>query len=211
MIGLIIGLGRLVLRPLFHQVALTRSTEFFMAACLLVVMGTGIAFAAAGLSMALGAFVAGLLLAETEYRREIETTIEPFKGLLLGLFFVTVGAGLDVQQVLAFPAQTIGLAVILIAVKVLVLLAIARALKFSAPSAQEIALPLGPGGEFAFVMLGAAIATQVMEPALGNRLLIAVTLSMVTIPALGWLSGVLRKMQPEPAADFSPSRACRCA
>ncbi len=199
---LIIGLGRLVLRPLFHQVALTRSTEFFMAACLLIVMGAGIAFAAAGLSMALGAFVAGLLLAETEYRREIETTIEPFKGLLLGLFFVSTGASLDVEQVVAFPAQTIGLAIALTGVKILVLFLIARSLRFSMPVAQEIALPLGPGGEFAFVMIGAAIATQALDPYLGNRILIAVTLSMVAIPLLGWLSGLLLRMQPEPPPDF---------
>lgn len=202
-LGIIIGLGRVVLRPLFHQVALTRSTEFFMAACLLVVIGTGIAFAAAGLSMALGAFVAGLLLAETEYRREIETTIEPFKGLLLGLFFVSVGAGLDLAQVAAHPAATVGLAVVLIAVKVLILLALARALRFSAPAAQEIALPLGPGGEFAFVMIGAAIATQAIDAATGNRILIAVTLSMVTIPLLGWVSSMLLRMQPEAPQDFA--------
>ena len=202
-LGVIIGLGRVVLRPLFQQVALTRSTEFFMAACLLVVIGTGIAFAAAGLSMALGAFVAGLLLAETEYRREVETTIEPFKGLLLGLFFVSVGASLDVAQVVAHPAATVGLAAALIAVKILLLLAITRALRFTAPAAQEIALPLGPGGEFAFVMLGAAIATQAIDPAIGNRILIAVTLSMVTIPLLSWLSGVLLRLQPEPQQDYS--------
>ncbi len=93
----VIVVGRLVLRPLFHSVAMTRSPEFFMAACLLVVLGAALTAAASGLSMALGAFVAGLLLAETEYRREIEVTIEPFKGLLLGLFFVSVGAGLDLS------------------------------------------------------------------------------------------------------------------
>lgn len=202
-LALIIGLGRLVLRPLFHQVALTRSTEFFMATSLLVVLGTGIAFAAAGLSMALGAFVAGLLLAETEYRREIETTIEPFKGLLLGLFFVSVGAELDLALVAAHPGGTLGLAVALIAVKVLILLAITRALRFPFGAAQEIALPLGPGGEFAFVMIAAAIAGQVIEPGLGNRILIAVTLTMVAIPLLGWCSGALRRLQPEPPQDFS--------
>ena len=93
----VIIVGRLVLRPLFHSVATTRSPEFFMAACLLVVLGAALTAAASGLSMALGAFVAGLLLAETEYRREIEVTIEPFKGLLLGLFFVSVGAQLDLS------------------------------------------------------------------------------------------------------------------
>ncbi len=178
-IALLVGVGRLVLRPLFHQVAVTRSTEFFMAACLLVVIGAALASAAAGISMALGAFIAGLLLAETEYRREVEATIEPFKGLLLGLFFVSVGAGLDLTQVAHSPAMTIGLAVVLIALKALIVLLIARALKFTAPAAQEIALLLGPGGEFAFVMLGAAIATGAIERLLGGQILLAVTLSMV--------------------------------
>ncbi len=196
-IALLVGVGRLVLRPLFHQVAVTRSTEFFMAACLLVVIGAALASAAAGISMALGAFIAGLLLAETEYRREVEATIEPFKGLLLGLFFVSVGAGLDLTQVAHAPAMTIGLAVALIALKALIVLLIARALKFTAPAAQEIALLLGPGGEFAFVMLGAAIATGAIERLLGGQILLAVTLSMVLIPALGWVAGLLQRAQPE--------------
>ena len=104
----VIVVGRLVLRPLFHSVALTRSPEFFMAACLLVVLGAALTAAASGLSMALGAFVAGLLLAETEFRREIEVTIEPFKGLLLGLFFVSVGAQLDLSILTARRSVTIG-------------------------------------------------------------------------------------------------------
>ena len=109
-------LGRRVLRPLFHSVAMTKSTEFFMAACLLVVLGTALIAAVSGLSMALGAFIAGLLLAETEYRREIEATIEPFKGLLLGLFFVAVGAELDllaaVRLARADPADRGGLVLV---------------------------------------------------------------------------------------------------
>ena len=92
--------GRLVMRPLFRHVAAAGSTEFFMAACLLVVIGTGVLTAASGLSMGLGAFIAGILLAETEYRREIEVTIEPFKGLLLGLFFVSIGASLDLSRMI---------------------------------------------------------------------------------------------------------------
>ena len=93
--GALIFIGRLLLRPLFRMVAAVQLTELFMAACLLVVIGEAALSAAAGFSMGLGAFIAGLLLAETEFRREVEVTIEPFKGLLLGLFFVSVGAGLD--------------------------------------------------------------------------------------------------------------------
>lgn len=197
-LGLIVLLGRLVLRPLFQQVAMTRSTEFFMAACLLVVMGTAMASAAAGLSMALGAFVAGLLLAETEYRREVETTIEPFKGLLLGLFFVSVGASLDINQVIASPYKTIGLAVVLVAGKALIIFLLARAMRFTAPVAQEVALVLGPGGEFAFVMIGAAIAVEAMDRALGSQIMLSVTLSMLAIPGLAYLSGLFLRVQPEP-------------
>ena len=107
-VAAVILIGRLALRPLFRSVALTGSPEFFMAACLLVVLGAALIAAASGLSMALGAFLAGLLLAETEYRREIEVTIEPFKGLLLGLFFVSVGAELDLSLALERPVAVFG-------------------------------------------------------------------------------------------------------
>src|SRR5665647_2452590 len=113
----IVGLGRLVLRPLFRQVAMARSPEFFMAACLLVVLGTSMLSAASGLSMTLGAFIAGLLLAETEYRRQVEVTIEHFKGLLLGLFFVSMGAGLDIGRMFTDPLRLIGLTLGLVGVK----------------------------------------------------------------------------------------------
>ncbi|MDP4593390.1 MAG: cation:proton antiporter [Beijerinckiaceae bacterium] len=202
MVAALVAFGRLFLRPLFHQVAITRSTEFFMAACLLVVIGAAVISAAAGLSMALGAFIAGLLLAETEYRREVEATIEPFKGLLLGLFFISIGAGLDFSEVARNPAMTIGVAVTLIAVKILIVLIIARALKFSPLAAQETAFLLGPGGEFAFVMLGTAIAVEAVPRVIGNQLMLAVTLSMVTIPALAWAFGLLQKAQPEPPQTY---------
>src|SRR5580658_121645 len=136
--------GRVALRPLFHSVAETRSPEFFMAACLLVVLGAGLAAAESRLSMALGAFVAGLLLAETEYRREIEVTIEPFKGLLLGLFFVSVGAGIDLKLVFERPGLLLGLAAALIAAKGLTLLALARGFRLSARVGAGLTLLLAP-------------------------------------------------------------------
>src|SRR6185295_11677668 len=99
----LVGVGRLALRPLFHLVAATRSPELFMAAALLVVLATSLVAAMSGLSMALGAFIAGLLLAETEYRRAIEAMIDPFKGLLLGAFFVSIGMTLDVMRLADAP------------------------------------------------------------------------------------------------------------
>ncbi|MGO8799620.1 MAG: cation:proton antiporter [Roseiarcus sp.] len=190
LIGLIV-LGRLVLRPLFHSVATTKSNEFFMAACLLVVLGTGLIAAISGLSMALGAFIAGLLLAETEYRREIEVTIEPFKGLLLGLFFVAVGAELDLSLLFAGPAPILLVAGGVIVVKALALLLLGGAFRLPGRVAREISALLSPGGEFAFVVIGAAVAGNVIAPRVGQTVLVAVTLTMLVAPALARLGEFL--------------------
>ncbi len=197
----ILGIGRLVIRPLFNHVAQARSTEFFVAACLLVITGTGVAAAAAGLSMSLGAFIAGLLLAETEYRREVEVTIEPFKGLLLGLFFMTVGAGLDFARVVAQPLQTAGIAALLIVAKAVLLYAMVRTARFKHAAALEAALVTAPAGEFAFVILGAAAAGGVVEPGLASQLMLAATLSMIAIPGLAWAG--MRRTQILAGADAS--------
>jgi CPA2 family monovalent cation:H+ antiporter-2 len=195
-IVLIVGVGRLVLRPLFHLVSTTKSAELFMAACLLVVISTAVAAASAGLSMSLGAFIAGLLLAETEYRRQIEQVIEPFKGLLLGLFFVSVGAGLDPMQIFTHPLLTFGLALALVAIKAPIIMGLSRMFGPDTRQSREIGLLLGPGGEFAFVMIAAAIAGQSLSPALGSQVLIGVTISMAMIPLLAHF-----------AAKFNRSRA----
>ena len=195
-----IVVGRLALRPLFRSVAMTRSPEFFMAACLLVVLGSALTAAASGLSMALGAFVAGLLLAETEYRREIQVTIEPFKGLLLGLFFVSVGAGLDLSVLTAQPAKVLSVTAGFVVVKAAALFALTRL--FGAPNgvAAEVALLLGPGGEFAFVMIAAAVAGRIVVGADGQVLLVAVALSMLAIPLLGRIGAALARSQPRALA-----------
>jgi CPA2 family monovalent cation:H+ antiporter-2 len=184
--GLII-FGRLLLRPLFHLVASAQLTELFMAACLLVVVGEALVTAAAGLSMGLGAFVAGLLLAETEFRREIEVTIEPFKGLLLGLFFVSVGAGLDINAVAANPAPVIINALGLIGVKALLIYVIACLFGIEKRAAAEAALLLAPGGEFAFALLTSAIGAGVLPGHFGADAMVVVTLTIFLIPLLGQL------------------------
>ena len=135
--------GRLLLRPVMRYVAGTRSTELFMAVCLLVVVGTGQLAALAGLSMALGAFVSGLLLAETEFRREVEVMIDPFKGLLLGLFFVTMGAGLNVPLILERPLVVGVIAVGLIVIKVALLYPIGRALGLPGAVSRDVSCCLG--------------------------------------------------------------------
>ena len=200
----LVAFGRLFLRPLLRSVARAKSEELFMAACLLVVIGAGLISAVTGLSMALGAFVAGLLLAETEFRHEGEVTIEPFKGLLLGLFFLSVGISLNLSMVAARPLEVLGLAAGLLIAKGAVIFIISRLLKLSALAAAEIALPLAAGGEFAFVIIDQAMRLGVVPRATGELVVVAATLTMATIPALGWLSERLARREPPPPLDEAP-------
>lgn len=183
-LALIVVAGRLALRPLFNLVAQTRSPELFMAASLLIVIATALVAATNGLSMALGAFVAGLLLAETEYRRAIEATIEPFKGLLLGVFFLSVGMGLDVSAILDAPAAILLVSLGLIALKTMTIMLLARFFGLPQRVGLETGLLLAAGGEFAFVLVGAALAARLMPANLGQGLFIATTVSMILIPLL---------------------------
>jgi len=176
--------GRLLLRPMMKSVSRAKSEELFMAACLLVVIGAGLAAAAAGLSMALGAFIAGLLLAETEYRHEVEVVIEPFKGLFLGLFFLSVGIGLDLARLAQEPALILGAAVGLILLKALIAGGAAAVFGLKPRRAVETGLILGAGGEFAFVVLNQASASGVVPVAAAEILTVSATLSMFAIPAL---------------------------
>lgn len=180
---LVVG-GRLLLRPVMRYVAGTRSTELFMAVCLLVVVGTGLLASLAGLSMALGAFVSGLLLAETEFRREVEVMIDPFKGLLLGLFFVTMGAGLNVPLILEQPLIVGAIALGLVALKVALLYPIGRAVGLPSVVSRDVALLLGPAGEFAFVLLPAAVAAELVPSPVAQLVIAGAMLSMVALPAI---------------------------
>jgi CPA2 family monovalent cation:H+ antiporter-2 len=195
----IVLLGRFLLRPLFHMVAAAGNSELFVAASLLVVIGAGMAMAASGQSMSLGAFVAGLLLGETEYRRQIEVTIQPFEGLLLGLFFLSVGARLDFSTVTAAPAQTIGVAASVIVLKAVIILPLGLALGLPRRIAADIALWLAPAGEFALVLIGAAVAGNVITAQAGTVVIMVATLSMLAIPLMMRISD--RKPRTETADD----------
>jgi CPA2 family monovalent cation:H+ antiporter-2 len=183
-IAAIVAIGRLALRPLFRLVATTDSSESFMAATLLTALGTGMIAAAAGLSMGLGAFIAGLLLAETEYRRAIEVTIEPFKSLLIGVFFLTVGMGVNPAQLAAHPIAILGIAIGLFATKSLLVFILARKFKLTSATALETAIMVGPGGEFAFVLLNGAVAAKLLEQEPASLVLAGVSLTMITLPML---------------------------
>jgi CPA2 family monovalent cation:H+ antiporter-2 len=186
-VAALLGFGRFLLRPMMASVARARSEELFMAACLLVVIGSGLMAVFAGLSMALGAFVAGLLLAETEFRHQVEQVIEPFKGLLLGLFFLAVGIGLDVGLILEEPFQIIGVTFGLMALNTALIVGLARAFGMAWRVAIETALLLAASGEFVFVILGSAMGLGLVPEALGQSLLVSATLSMMCIPLLAAL------------------------
>jgi monovalent cation:H+ antiporter-2, CPA2 family len=200
----LIVFGRAVLRPFFHFVGESKSPEFFMAACLLVVLGSGLAAAASHLSIALGAFVAGLLLAETEYRREIEVTIEPFRPLLLGLYFVSVGAAINPGLIIARPGLILGLAAALVAAKSLTLFGLGRTFRLPPRAAAETSLLLGPGGEFGFVMIGAALAGGLIDRMLATTLISAVAISMLVIPGLAKLGARIGSAPPGAADAKAP-------
>ena len=200
----IVIMGQVVLRPMMRSVAKARSEELFMAASLLVVIGAGLLSAASGLSMALGAFVAGLLLAETEYRHEIEVVVEPFKGLLLGLFFVSVGIGLDLSLVVQRPAIVLGLLAALLILKTGAVYGLARLFRLPSRNALEAALALAAGGEFAFVLVGQALSSHLMPHALGQSAIAAVTLSMFAVPALTSLGARIGRGQKQVEAAALP-------
>lgn len=183
-IAAVLGIGWLALRPMFRSVARTASPDLFMAACLLVIIATGLATAAAGLSMEVGALIAGLLLAETEFRRQIEVTIEPFKGLLLGVFLISVGVGLDLRHVAAEPLRVLGGAAGLVLLKFAIAAPLARASGLRWPAALTTGLLLAPGGEFGFVIVGLAASFGMIAPVPAGFTVILAALTMSAIPIL---------------------------
>ena len=199
MLGVAFG-GRYLLRPVLRLVAHTRVQEAFTAATLLVVLGTALAFQAAGLSMALGAFIAGVLLADSEYRHELEANIEPFKGLLLGLFFIAVGMSANIGLLGEAPVLILGLTVGFIALKGLSLWIMALLTGHGGAAARKLAVTLAAGGEFAFVLFGLAARDRVIDAAIADLLVVVVTLSLVLSPMLmalhGWLEQRLEGDQP---------------
>ena len=191
---IVVAGGRLLLRPLLRFAASAASHEVFVAAALLVVVGTASIVQLAGLSMALGAFLAGVLLADSEYRHELEADIEPFKGLLLGLFFIAVGMSMNLGLVMQRPLTVLGLVVGLMAVKSVLLYGLARVAKQSHGSAVKLALFISQGGEFAFVLFSAAASTQVLDKSLAELLIVVVSVSMALTPLFILLNEKLLKI-----------------
>jgi CPA2 family monovalent cation:H+ antiporter-2 len=186
-IALIYLVGGRVIHPLFRAFARQRQPDVFMALILLSTFGIAALSSMAGLSMALGALIAGLLLAETEFKHEVELMIEPFKGLLMGLFFMTVGMGMDALQIAEAPLWLACAVALLVSIKTCVIAPVLRLGGLGWGRAIEGGLLLGQGGEFAFIVVGYAISSRLLDPGLGGRVMLAVGLSLFITPMLARL------------------------
>ena len=181
--GMLIG-GRYLLRPIFRYIASSGVREVFTAASLLLVLGSALFMDALGLSMALGTFIAGILLAESEYRHELEVAIEPFKGLLLGLFFISVGMALNLGVLYTHILEILAGVIVLVAVKAGVLYLLSRVFGLRSSERLQFSAVLSQGGEFAFVLFSAASSAKLFSGDQMPLLLVTVTLSMMTTPLL---------------------------
>ena len=210
-IGFIYALGRLALRPMLRIVAQTHSPEMFMAAVLLTVIGIATMTGAAGLSMALGAFLAGLLLAETEFRHEVRVYIEPFKGLMLGLFFMSIGMGIDYRFVLHEPVWIAASVVGLFALKTVITATLCIAFGLPRHTSLEAGLLMGQGGEFGFIVVGLAVRLGLLSPDVGQFMLIVTGLTIMVTPfvaaAAGRLAGALEHTSNVRAQEGSLAEA----
>ncbi|HEX7811251.1 MAG TPA: monovalent cation:proton antiporter-2 (CPA2) family protein [Burkholderiales bacterium] len=194
--------GRYLLRPVLKVIAESGIQEIFTAATLLVVIGISLLMSSVGLSMSLGAFLAGVLLADSEFRHELEADIEPFKGLLLGLFFISVGMSADLGLLATYPVAILGATVGLMAIKSAVLLAIGRFSGHAWASSRGLAVALCQGGEFAFVLFSLAAENGIMDRTLANSLVIVVTISMALTPvAFAFNDVLLAKWLMKPAEE----------
>ncbi|ABA58654.1 monovalent cation:proton antiporter-2 (CPA2) family protein [Nitrosococcus oceani] len=194
-------IGRFLLSPLYDLVARTHNRELFVATTLLIVLGTSWTTGRMGLSLELGAFLAGLLLAETQYRHQVEGDIKPFKGLFLGLFFMSVGMAIDLQLVWTQIGTVLLLLASLLSLKCAVLVLFCRLFGFPMATAVHIGLLLAQGGEFAFVLFGFAMILGIIPTEIGQLLLVTVSLSMVLTPWLASLGAYLSRRLTPPLAN----------
>ena len=185
--SLLILASRFVIRPFFRLVAASKANELLTAAALFIIIGIALAMDKLGLSMALGAFVTGVLLADSEYRHEIEANIQPFKGLLLGLFFMAVGMSTDMHRLINEPLLIVGGAVLLMSLKFIILVLIGKWVGNPWQTSIRLGITLAQGGEFAFVLFSSATTLKLLPLELSDRLILIVTLSMALTPLAFYL------------------------
>ena len=200
----IILAGRFLMNPLFRAIASTRLRELFTAITLLIVFGVASLMIGIGLSAALGTFLAGVLLADSDYRHELEADLEPFKGLLMGLFFIAVGMSVNTDLVIQQPLMIVGCAIGYLVIKILMIYAVGRLNKLKHESAKLMALNIGQGGEFAFVLLAMALSGKIIDAQALQVLTAVITLSMAINPLISKLNERLTKFDkdmPKPNYD----------
>ncbi len=196
--------GRLLLRPLFRSAAKAQSRDLFMALSLLVVIGSGLSAELLGLSMAMGAFIAGILLAETEYRHEVEVLLEPFKDLLLGLFFLSVGLGMNLALLAREPLLILASAAALMLAKGVVGAGLCRLFGLKLRGAVESGLVLAAGGEFAFVILAQAMGGGLLPPELAQAMTVSATLTLFAVPGMAALGARIGRRAGAADAHLGP-------
>lgn len=189
----IVLLGRIVLQRLFHQVAAVREPEIFAALTIAIVLLSGLAAHAAGLSMAFGAFLAGMLLAGTDWRHQVSAEIQPFRGMLLGLFFISVGMSVDATAALEQAPTILSVALAILLAKSLITALLGRAFGLTAGPSVHLGLMLAQGGEFGFVLIGAALTVGVLASDVGQLLVLAIVLTMLATPPLAALGRRLQR------------------
>ena len=194
-LGLVVLLGRYFLHPLLHRVALSDNPEIFTASAVLIVLGTAFVTEHAGLSMAMGAFLAGLLISDSFYRHQVLAEIRPFRGLLLGLFFMSMGMSLNLNQLIENPLPSVGIVCLLIIIKIAVLFPVASWFGLKKKNGIAISLVLAQSGEFAMVIFSLAFQSSILTEGLFQQLLLIVLLSMLATPALANLAHCLVKDQ----------------
>ena len=200
LLAAIIG-GRFLLQPLLHRIAATRSNEIFTAVAVLLVLGSALLTEHLGLSMAMGAFIAGLLIADSPYRHGVIAEIEPFRGLLLGLFFMSIGMFLEIGQFVAQPVLTLSLLFALIILKFLVVWPLTLAFGLGTKTGAAVAVLLAQSGEFGLILFGYAFQAELLETGLFHQLLLVVVLSMLVTPPLAYLAHRLASADTRPADE----------
>jgi len=203
-VGVVIGAGVFLIRPIFHFIHGAHLREMYTALALLIVIGIAFVMSLVGLSPALGTFLAGVVLANSEFRHELESDIEPFKGLLLGLFFITVGAGINFAVLLGDPMVIIGLTLGLMALKGTILFVLGRAFGLKGRNEWLFTLGLAQAGEFGFVLVSFSVQQNVLPAELSETLLLVIALSMLLTPLFFILFDVLSKRMDAPGPDAEP-------
>ena len=202
--AILILAGRSILQQLFRLVAVVRSRELFTASALLVVIAVAYGMEVSGLSMGLGAFLAGLALSDTEFRHELETVIDPFKGLLLGLFFLSVGMTIDLSVLSTEAVLVLSAAVGLVVIKASIILVLGKMDGLSAPPARELAVTLSQGGEFGFVILAQAAAGSLIDSRTASIVVLVIILSMIATPLLLKIMDAMNAQKAQAPVESNP-------